>query len=61
MDTLKNLKEMIDNAIEKYGEDATYLLAGCYGSTGSVEKVVESDTKNDSQPSVYLYTDLCSG
>lgn len=56
--TLEDLKQMVDEAIAKYGKDKKFRLVGCYGSEGTVEEFRES---TDEPALLNLITDLCSG
>lgn len=58
--TLGELRDVIEDAIAKHGENSRYTLVGCYQFTGTVKK--EFGTWSNEEPEVVrLFTDLCSG
>jgi len=54
--TLDELKNMISNAIEEFG-DMPYILTGAYGATGDIEKIVLAEDGKG----VYIQTDIFTG
>ena len=54
---LSDLKEMVDKAIEKYGEDMPYILTAAYGADGDMGDARESEDGSF----VYFPTDICTG